>query len=408
MPDPARRILLADADAFFVAVARREDPAGAGRTPLLLVGGSAEGRGVVTSASYETRRYGVRSGMPMAQALRLCPGATRAPVPMAACRRVSRAIRDVLGRFTPVVEPASIDEFYLDMSGTEHLYRGETLADTARRIRLAVLAETAIAVSLGGGTSRLVAKLAARRAKPHASPADAEGVCIVAPGDEAAFLAEHDLAAIPGVGPRLQARLARHGLRTVRDALPLEERALVAWLGEHTGRWLHRRFRGLDRTPIRGRLAAKSLGHEETFPRDLSDDADLERELRRLATHVAADLRAQRLAARTVTVKLRDADFTTRQASRTLARPVASDRPIRSTARELLRRLRAARRAPARLIGIALSQLSTTGAPAQLPLFEADDAGTLETERDRRIAQAVDQISARYGREGIVRGEEVE
>jgi DNA polymerase IV len=197
-----RRILLVDCDQFFVQCARLADPDGAGRESLLLVGGSASGRGVVTSASYETRAFGVRSGMPTATAQRLCPKAVVVPVPRGLCGEKSRAIRDVLERYSPVVEPASIDEAYLDLSGTERLYRGEPLADTARRIQAAVLAETDIHVSIGGGTNRLVAKLAVSRAKPA-------GVHVVAPGGEAAFLAEHDIADIPGVGPVLAAELLR-------------------------------------------------------------------------------------------------------------------------------------------------------------------------------------------------------
>src|SRR5437867_9404929 len=161
------RILLADADAFYVSVARLVDPAGAGRAALLIVGGSAERRGVVTSASYEARAFGVHSAMPMARAVRLCPNATVVPVPWEACARKSREIRDVLQRFTPAVEQASSDEFYVDLTGTDELYRGEPLATTARRIRDVVARETALTVSVGGGTSRLVAKLAAGRAKPR-------------------------------------------------------------------------------------------------------------------------------------------------------------------------------------------------------------------------------------------------
>src|SRR5688500_4198876 len=155
-----RRILLADCDAYFVQVARLEDPEGAGKEKLLLVGGSAEGRGVVTSASYEVRAFGVRSGMPMSQAMRLCPRAVRVGVPRAACSRKHREIREVLDRFTPVVEAASVDEFYLDLSGTEVLYHNRDLADVAHEIRQAVFAETQINISIGGGPNRLIAKLA--------------------------------------------------------------------------------------------------------------------------------------------------------------------------------------------------------------------------------------------------------
>src|SRR5438876_11818039 len=165
---PDRRILLADADAFYVAVARLVDPERAGRATLLIVGGSAERRGVVTSASYEARAYGVQSAMPMARAARLLPGATVVPVSWEACAGKSREIKDVLQRFTPAVEQASSDEFYRDLTGTEQLYGGEPLPTTARRMREAVGRETALVGAIGGGTAQLVAKLAAGGAKPRA------------------------------------------------------------------------------------------------------------------------------------------------------------------------------------------------------------------------------------------------
>ena len=171
-------MLLADADAFYVAVARLIDPEGAGKAPLLIVGGSRESRGVVCSASYETRKFGVRSAMPTAQALKLCPQAMCVPVPRGACSRKSAEIRRVLQRFTPVVEGASIDEWYLDMDGTEQLYDNESLELTAQRIREAVRAETSLSISIGGGTNKLVAKMAVEVAKPKPGN-DATGVHIV-------------------------------------------------------------------------------------------------------------------------------------------------------------------------------------------------------------------------------------
>jgi hypothetical protein len=175
------RILLADADAFFVAVARLVDPEGAGKASLLIVGGRPGSRGVVCSASYEARAYGVRSGMGITEALRLCPAAMAVPVPRRACSEKSRAIQDVLERFAPVVAAASVDEFYLDLTGTEAVYQHEPLAATARRIRQAVIDETGCSVSIGGGTSTLIAKIAAGAAKPMPS-SGATGVHIVPAG----------------------------------------------------------------------------------------------------------------------------------------------------------------------------------------------------------------------------------
>jgi DNA polymerase-4 len=399
---PVRRILLADADAFYVAVARLVDPDGAGKARLLIVGGAAERRGVVTSASYEARAYGVHSAMPMARAMRLCPGATVVPVPWAACAAQSHKIASVLRGFTPTVEQASSDEFYLDLSGTERLYHGEPLGTTARRIRDAVLAETALSVSVGGATSKLVAKLAASRAKPRPGvPAD--GVRVVAPGEEAAFLLEFTLAELPQVGPKFQERLARLGLHTVRDVVSHGQETLIRQLGEREGRWLYQQAQGIDHAAVEPDREAKSVSRDETFPVDLDDDDALAAKLLALADRASADLRDAGLLARTVTVKLRDADFTTRQASRTLPDPVQADRVVFTIARGLLHKLRRARRTPARLLGVALSQLVPLAAPTQLTLLDAPSDAILESERDRTISQLIDQVRERFGPDALGR-----
>jgi len=401
MPPPPR-ILLADADAFYVAVARMVDPEGAGQAKLLIVGGAAESRGVVCSASYETRKYGVRSAMPIARALRLCPGATCVPVPRRECSRKSAEIRAVLQRFSPVVEGASIDEWYLDLGGTEALYKGESLADTAQRIRAAVREKVGLTISVGGGTNKLVAKLAVELAKPKPGN-DATGVHIVEPGMEAEFMLRFNLADIPLIGPRFQERLHRAGLRTVQHVLEQELSSLVQWFGEREGRWLYDRVRGMDRGHVEPREEQRSISREDTFPRDLSDDTELERALLRLAGRAAADLRADGLAARTITVKLRDADFRTRQGSRTLPEPVVSDRVIFETARTILRRLRVNRRCPARLLGVSLSSLVGGSTAEQLALFDGISGGEepSETERDRALSRAVDELRARFGNDVI-------
>lgn len=388
-----RRILLVDCDAYFVQVARLEDPAGAGREPLLLVGGSASGRGVVTSASYECRPFGVRSGMPTGQALRLCPQATVVPVPRAACARIHREIRAIMEQWAPVVSAASIDEFYLDVTGTEQLYAGEELADLAERIRATVLAETRISVSIGGGTSRLIAKLAVGRAKPA-------GVHVVTPGDEAPFMRGFSLRSIPGVGPKAEERLARLGLRTVVDALNLGHQRFVAVVGRDFGEWLWRRLHGIDPTRVVADREVKSISRDETFARDVDDDAVLERELLRLVTGAAANARTEGLAARTITVRIRDHDFRNRSASRTLPAAVETDRPIFGIARELLGRLREARPIPARLLSVALSNFEGGAVGRQLDLFQAAKTG-LESERDRERARAVDELRDRHGADVI-------
>jgi DNA polymerase IV len=395
-----RRILLADADAFYVAVARLVDPEGAGKARFLIVGGSAEQRGVVTSASYEARARGVHSAMPMARAVRLCPEAMVVPVAWEACAEKSRAIRDVLRRFTPAVEQASSDEFYLDLGGTAELYSGETLAGTAHRIRAAVREDTALSVSIGGATSKLVAKLAAGLAKPRPG-SGADGVRVVPPGREAEFMLEFTLADIPMIGPKFQARLAERGLRTVRDAVRQERRALVAWFGEREGTWLYERVRGIDTAAVEADRETKSVSRDETFATDLDDDASLAAKLLSLADRATADIREAGLRARTVTVKLRDADFTTRQASRTVADSVASERVVYEVARALLAKLRAARRVPARLLGVALSNFVEPGATRQLSLLDELPGSTLETARDRAISQVIDTVREKFGPDAL-------
>ncbi len=394
-----RRILLADADAFYVAVARLIDPEGAGKATLLIVGGSRASRGVVCSASYETRKFGVRSAMPTAQALKLCPQAMCVPVPRGACSRKSAEIRRVLQRFTPVVEGASIDEWYLDMGGTEALYENEPLERTAHRMRDAVRAEVGLSISIGGGTNKLVAKMAVEVAKPKPDN-NATGVYIVAPGDEATFLKRFLLAEIPMVGPKFVVRLDRAGLRTVTDVLehPLPE--LIRWFGDREGQWLYDRVRGIDSAVVEGHGDQKSMSREETFSTDVSDDSTLERELFALSARVASDLRSELLAARTIRVKIKDADFKIRQAGRTLPEAVVSDRVIYGVARELLHELRARRRTAARLIGISLSSLATSPEPPQLALFD-DTSASLETEKDRVVARTVDSVRRKFGQDAI-------
>lgn len=396
----ARRILLADADAFYVAVARMVDPDGAGKTPLLIVGGTRESRGVVCSASYEARKFGVRSAMPIARALRLCPDAMCVPVPRRACSEKSRAIRVVLERHAPVVEGASIDEWYLDLAGTEGLYNHEPLAATAARIRDDVTNEAGLSVSIGGGTTKLVAKMAVERAKPKPG-SRATGVYIVAEGEEERFLATLDLADIPLIGPRFQERLAKLGMRTVPDVLQYDLATLKQWLGQREAAWLYERVRGIDDSAVEAFGEAKSISRDETFPVDIDDDDELGRELLALVTRAAADLRSDGLTARTVTVRIRDYDFKTRQTSRTLDAPVISDRVILQVAHRLLAKVRLARRVPARLLGVGLSSLAIDAAADQLTLFERADATAAETNRDRVIARVVDQVRAKFGDRGI-------
>lgn len=409
MPDaPAfPRILLADCDAMFCAVARIVDPEGAGQAACLLVGGSPEGRGVVCSASYEARKFGIRSGMPTSQALRLCPRAMVVPVPRKECQALSRAVAGVLREWAPAVEPASIDEFYLSLTGTERLYRCEPLATTACRIREAVRSRTGLTLSIGGGTNRLVAKLAAERAKPHAD--DGSGVYIVPPGGEVAFLETLDLAAIPGIGPRLQERLRVYGLTRVAEARRVPVETLRKWCGLRTGEWLHTCLQGISGAAVHPREDPRSVSREETFPVDHDDDTVLHGELLRLAERLGRDLRKAGLRASVVTLKLRDFDFQTRSASRTVAVPMSTRQALYPVACDLLRSLRLRRRVPVRLLGIAGTRLTTGETPAQLGLFPEGKDGTGEaprgeSPRDRHLATTLDRIALRFGDRAIFPG----
>jgi DNA polymerase-4 len=323
------------------------------------------------------------------------------PVPRKACGQKSREIRAALETYAPVVQGASIDEWYMDLGGTEDLYDNEALAVTAGRIRDEVVKRTTLSVSIGGGTSKLVAKLAVERAKPKPG-SGATGVHIVAPGDEARFLATFDLADIPFIGPRFQERLAKLGMRRVPDVLQYDLPTLTQWLGAREAAWLYDRVRGVDHGDVEAHGEAKSISRDETFPTDINDDDELSRELLALVTRAATDLRGDGMTARTITVRIRDLDFKTRQASRTLGVAVISDRVILEVARSLLRKLRAARRVPARLLGVGLSSLAVDATAAQLSLFDPQDAKTAETDRDRTLARTVDHVRARFGEKGLL------
>jgi DNA polymerase IV len=403
MPPP-RSILLADCDVYYVQLARLEDPEGAGKEPLLIVGGSAESRGVVCSATYEVRKYGVRSGMPISRAVRLCPQAMCVPVPRGLCSEKSAEIVGVLQRFAPEVESASPDEAYMDLTTTmETVYRGRTLEEIAHTIRSAVLRETEIRISMGGASNKLVAKLAVESAKPR-DGSGGTGVYVVAPGEEAAYVATLKLADIPGIGPKFQQELAKFGWSRVSDMRDVPLQDLQRLLGDRSGEWLFETIRGIDTSPVHQREEPKSMGREETFSTDIMQDAELEHELLQLVDRVTSDLRDSGYAARTVTVKLKDSDFTLRSAARTLDDVVTTYHAVAPIAKELLHGLRRKRRVAARLIGVSASHLEKIGGEEQLELFEGDDSSAGETPKHRDLAAALDSVRDRYGRQVITFG----
>jgi DNA polymerase-4 len=272
------------------------------------------------------------------------------------------------------------------------MYRHEPLEETARRIQAAVLERTGISISIGGGTFKTLAKMAASVNKPY-------GVHVVPPGGEGAFMAGMALSDIPGVGPAFAEALRRRGATMVRDLLPLDEETLVSWVGESRGRWLHRLSRGQGSAEIHARQAQKSVSHERTFARDIADEEEIEARLLALATETGASLRSEGLKARTITVKIRYADFEDRSASRTVAEPLESDRAIYSVARDLLRQLRARRRGGIRLLGVGVSKLGVEE-EAEPMLFEVEEG--VESERDRRLSSATDRLRTRFGKGAVM------
>lgn len=400
-PEPTARILLVDCDMFYVQVARLEDPEGAGRTELLIVGGSPSGRGVVTSASYPVRDFGVHSGMPTARALKLCPDAVVVGVSRKAVSARSREVRGRLEELAPVVQAASVDEFYLDLTGTDRLFHGEPLEVTARRIRESILEDTGISVSVGGGTRKVIAKMAAGLAKPG-------GVHVVPPGQERAFMRGFLLKDIPGVGPSLAASLEAKGLSSVSDLLPVEEAWLERWFGPARARWLWRRARGMDSSRVDPAEPRKSVSSERTFSSDIGDDGTLERELMRLVLSVGGTLRKKGLRGRTITVKIRDADFRTRSASHTLPDAVEADTTLFVVGRNLLGELRRKRRTGCRLLGVGVSTLVEGDGPSQLELFSGGSVPVAEEERDRTLSRVVDDLKERFGDGAVIPGRMLE
>jgi DNA polymerase-4 len=380
-PLEPRTILHVDLDAFFAAVEQRDRPELRGK-PVIVGGGGPNQRGVVSAASYEARRFGVHSAMPLRQAGRLCPSGVFLPVDGAKYQSVSREVMRVLRRFTPLVEPISIDEAFLDVTGSRALFGdGETIG---RLIKSAIRDEIHLTASVGVARTKLVAKIASDLRKP-------DGLVVVEPGTEAAFLAPLPIGRLWGVGAKSAAALSEYGVRTIGDLANLPADLLVRRFGKH-GASLGERARGVDADRVSDRDPAKSIGHEHTFDVDTSDREVIERTLLAMAEGVAGRLRDGKLKASTVTVKIRDSSFRTITRQRTLPEPTDLTEPIYRTAVELARpEVRGSR---IRLVGVTASGL---GERDQLALFAADDP------RHRSVVEAADAVRHRFGERAITR-----
>ena len=374
-------ILHVDLDAFFAAVEQRDRPELRGRPVVVGVGGPHD-RGVVSAASYEARRFGVHSAMPLRTAARLCPEAVFVPVRGSVYAAVSREVMGILRRYTPALEQISIDEAFLDVAGSELLFGPPSAI--ARDIRRDVAREVGLTASVGVATTKLVAKVASDLQKPN-------GLVLVAPGTEAAFLAPLPISRLWGVGPKTAGSLAELGVRTIGDLAALPDDLLARRFGRQ-GPVLRQRARGVDPSPVSAGDRARSVSHEHTFDVDTSDLEVLERTLLALSEGVAGRLRAGGVRGRTVSVKVRDASFRTTARQRTLAQATDQTEVVFAAALDLARpQLRGIR---VRLLGVAASHLDDDD---QLAFFDSAD------ERQRRAAAAADAIRRRYGAGAIRR-----
>ena len=352
-----RRILHCDMDCFYAAIHMRDDPTLVGRP--VIVGGSPQGRGVVAAASYEVRRYGVHSAMPAARAVKLCPHAVFIKPDFKLYQAESKEIMAIFRDFTPMVQPASLDEAYLDV--TEHLGPWGSATAVAREIRRRVREERGLTVSVGVGPNRLVAKIASDVDKP-------DGLTVVKPHRVQAFLDPLPVRKIHGVGPATEKALLGLGVTTIADLRRMPAEALERRFGRH-GQGLYNYSRGIDERPVRVDRERKSLGHERTYAQDLRRLADMDAQLDDFAERVAQGLARRELQARTITVKVRYGDFTTLTRARTLPHPTSSATTIRTMARELLRQTDAGQRR-VRLLGVTASGLVRRDEPFQLWLFD--------------------------------------
>ena len=377
-------VLHVDLDAFFASVEQLDDPALRGRP--VIVGGLGD-RGVVATASYEARRYGVRSAMPMARARRACPDAVFVSPRMQRYAQKSRDVMAILGDVTPLVEQLSVDEAFLDVAGARRRLGPPT--EIARLVRSRVRDETGLTVSVGIATTKFLAKVASDLAKP-------DGLLEVPAGDETTFLAPLPLARLWGAGPATLRKCDRLGLRTIGDLAALDEDVVVRALGAAQGAHLYALAHNRDPRPVEPRRSAKSVGAEETFGTDLSSSRQCERELLRLADRVGGRLRGAGLTARTVTLKIRFADFETHTRARTLGAPTDVSATLLDTARDLLAAFDTSR--GVRLLGISCSQFGATPAGQGMLDLGDDTAHAHErTVRHAAVERAVDGVRARFG-----------
>ena len=381
-----RAILHCDLDAFYASVEQRDHPEYRGK-PVIVGASPGDERGVVAAASYEARAFGVRSAMPIRAAARLCPHAIFVPGDRGRYEEASDAVMALFAERTPLVQPISLDEAFLDVTATEHLFGGAVAI--ARELKRRVREELGLVLSVGVAANKLCAKIGSDLRKP-------DGLVVVPAGGEAAFLAPLALERLWGVGPKTRDVLSGWGMRTIGDLARSDPALLEARLGEH-GRSIWERANGIDEDVVEPHLAPKSVGHELTFDRDTLDAAVVEATLLRLAEGVGRRLRDQELRGRTVTLKLRVAPFETRTRQQTLATATDDDLVIYKAGRALLRQALGedrtnGRSSPVRLVGVTVSGLES-----------AQQLGLFDHARTSRLNAALDAVRSRFGDEALDR-----
>jgi len=399
---PVRKIIHLDLDAFFCAVEEQRDPSLRGLP--FAVGGRPEGRGVVASCSYPARRFGVRSAMPMGQALRLCPTLRIVDSHHRDYSRVSRQVMATLRRMTDRVEQLSIDEAFLDVSDL-----AQPAVELARRLQATIRTEVQLPSSLGVATNKLVAKIANNVGKAaaggHGPP---NAIQVVPPGQEATFLAPLPCEELWGVGPKTAEKLHLLGLHTIGDIAAWPQEDMARRFGKQ-GRALAAHARGLDERPVVTHREAKSISQETTFARDVSDKDKLAGVMRRQAESVAARLRGKSFVAGTVKIKLRWPDFSTPTRQVTLEQPTDDADRIYAAALQLFERLWAQRREPVRLIGVGVDGLSHQ--PRQLSLWDVGSEELVRVEelyrKESALADVLQTLGERFGEGAVRRGSEL-
>lgn len=383
---PGRAILHVDMDAFYASVEVLDDPSLAGMP--VVVGGRPEARGVVAAASYVARRYGVRSAMPMSRAVRLCPAAVILPPRMSRYEEMSAQIRDIFERFTPLVEPLSLDEAFLDVTGSQTLFG--PAPGIGVRLKKEIRAETGLVASVGVAPNKFLAKIASDIDKP-------DGLRIIKAEEVTDFLDPLPVSRLWGVGPAMQRELERHAICTIAQLRRLSLDAVEHLFGRH-GRHLGLLARGQDDRPVVPESEAKSISNETTFNEDLTDDTVLHTWLQQLAEQVGWRLRRAGLAGRTIQIKVRFADFTTLTRAHTLAQPTDISREIIAAAGTLFRTRLPVPRPPVRLLGVGVSGFDASD------LQQADLFAEEQRRRDSQLDGVVDAIRGRFGKGAARRG----